>query len=79
MDFAAVGTILGYEEKFDTIQIGEEELVLIVPCNHELAKQESVKLNEIIKFPFISREETSGTRKEIERFFENNKLLHWKS
>jgi len=73
-DFAAVGTILGYEEKFDSIQIGEEELVLIVPCNHELAKQELVKLNEITKYPFINREETSGTRKEIERFFENNKF-----
>ncbi len=74
VDFAAVGTILRYEEKFDTIEIGEEELVLIVPCNHELVKQESVKLIEIISFPFISREETSGTRKEIERFFENNKF-----
>ncbi len=39
-DFAAVGTILGFEEKFDYLQIGEEHLVLIVPCNHELAKCE---------------------------------------
>ena len=71
-DFAAVGTILGYEEKFDAVQIGEEELVLIVPCNHELANHKSVKLNEIKKYPFINREETSGTRKEIEKMFENN-------
>ena len=73
-DFAAVGTILGYEEKFDAIQIGEEELVLIVPCNHELANHKSVKLNEIKKYPFINREETSGTRKEIEKMFENNSI-----
>ncbi len=39
-----------------------------------LAKQESVTLNEVIKYPFIDREETSGTRKEIERLLENNKL-----
>jgi DNA-binding transcriptional LysR family regulator len=71
-DFAAVGTILGYEEKFDAAQIGEEELVLIVPCNHELADHKSVKLNEIKKYSFINREETSGTRKEIEKLFENN-------
>ena len=71
-DFAAVGTISGYEEKFDAVQIGEEELVLIVPCNHELANHKSVKLNEIKKYPFINREETSGTRKEIEKMFENN-------
>jgi DNA-binding transcriptional LysR family regulator len=74
VDFAAVGTIQGYEKKFDYIQVGHEELVLIVPCNHELAKQDSVKLNEIAKHPFINREETSGTRKEIERLLENNKL-----
>lgn len=73
-DFAAVGTMLGYEEKFDAIQIGEEELVLIVPCNHELAKNESVKLSEITSFSFVNREETSGTRKEIERFLEVNKF-----
>ena len=74
VDFAAVGTIQGYEEKFDYIEVGHENLVLIVPCNHVLAKQESVTLNEIIKYPFIDREETSGTRKEIERLLENNKL-----
>ena len=66
--------IQGFEEKFDYIQVGQEDLVLIVPCNHMLAKQESVTLNEIIKYPFIDREETSGTRKEIERLLENNNL-----
>jgi len=74
VDFAAVGTIQGYEEKFDFIQVGEEELVLIVPCNHELAKKEAVKLIELAEYPFISREDTSGTRKEIERLLEKNKF-----
>jgi DNA-binding transcriptional LysR family regulator len=73
-DFAAVGTIQGYEEKFDFIQVGEEQLVLIVPCKHELANCKTVKLKEILKYPFINREETSGTRKEIERLLENNKI-----
>jgi DNA-binding transcriptional LysR family regulator len=74
VDFAAVGTIQGFEEKFDFLQVGQEELVLIVPCNHALAKNESVKLAEAVKYPFISREETSGTRKEIERLLENKKV-----
>ena len=73
VDFAAVGTIQGFEEEFDFLQVGQEELILIVPCNHPLAKQETVKLTEITKFPFVSREETSGTRKEIERLLENSK------
>ena len=74
VDFAAVGTIQGFEEKFDYLQVGEEQLVLIVPCNHPLAKRESVKLTEIIEYPFINREETSGTRKEIENLLANNKI-----
>jgi DNA-binding transcriptional LysR family regulator len=73
-DFAAVGTIQGYEDKFAFIQMGQETLVLIVPCNHQLAKQTSAKLSVIVKYPFINREETSGTRKEIERLLENNKI-----
>ncbi len=74
VDFAAVGTIQGYEEKFDCLPVGQEELVLIAPCNHELAKQESVKLSKITKYPLINREETSGTRKEIECLLKNNKI-----
>ncbi len=73
-DFAAVGTMQGFEEKFDFLQIGEEQLVLIVPCNHELAKHKTVKLNAILTYPFINREETSGTRKEIERLLEKNNI-----
>jgi LysR family transcriptional regulator, transcriptional activator of the cysJI operon len=71
-DFAAVGTILGFEEKFDFLQIGEEQLVLIVPCNHELAKNKTAKLSAILTYPFINREETSGTRLEIDRLLEKN-------
>ncbi len=72
VDFAAVGTIKGYSEKLDAIELGEEELVLIVPCGHELAVQKSVKLVQILNYPYINREETSGTRKEIERMFEDS-------
>jgi len=74
VDFAAVGTIQGFEETFDFLQVGQEELVLIVPCNHPLAKQETIKLAEITKFPFVKREETSGTQKEIEHLLENSKI-----
>ncbi len=74
VDFAVVGTVQGYSEKFDFVQVGEEELVLIVPCNHELADEKAVNLSELAQYPFISREETSGTRKEVERLLEENKF-----
>lgn len=39
-----------------------DELVLIVHPNHELAKEKVVSLAEVTKYPFICREEGSGTR-----------------
>ncbi len=74
VDFAAVGTIKGYSEKLEAIELGEEELVIIVPTNHEMANKKIVKLNEIVKYPYINREETSGTRKEIERIFQDSAI-----
>jgi LysR family transcriptional regulator, transcriptional activator of the cysJI operon len=74
-DFAAVGTIGGFEEKFDFVKVCQEQLVLITACNHELAKCKTVELSEAAKYPFISREETSGTRKEIEKLLKNNGIL----
>ncbi len=75
-DFAAVGTIVGFEEKFDFVQVGEEHLVLIVSCNHDLANQKTAKLADIAKYPFIYRQETSGTRKEIERLLAKHKMSY---
>jgi len=74
VDFAAVGTMQGFEDEFDYLQVGEEQLVLITAYNHGLAKCKSVKLSEAIKYPFINRADTSGTRLEIERLLENNKI-----
>jgi DNA-binding transcriptional LysR family regulator len=71
-EFAAVGTIQGFEEKFEFIKVGEDQLVLIVPCNHKLSTKKTVTLTEILNYPFIIREETSGTQKEIEALFEKN-------
>ena len=70
-DFAAVGTMDKHNDKLEAIEIGEEDLVLIVPSSHELSAMKSVKPNEILKYPYINREETSGTRKEIERLLES--------
>lgn len=39
-----------------------DNLVLIVPPEHELAKQQTVSMERIAEYPFICREEGSGTR-----------------
>jgi len=39
-----------------------DQLVVIVAPNHELAKESVIPLKRLIEFPFICREEGSGTR-----------------
>lgn len=39
-----------------------DKMVLIVPPGHELADKESVPISDLTKFPYICREEGSGTR-----------------
>ena len=73
-DFAATGTMQGFEDKFDFLQISEDQLVLLVPCNHPLAKHKAVKLSAILPYEFINREESSGTRLEIERLLQKNNI-----
>ncbi len=45
-----------------------DELALIVPPVHPLAKKRNVSIFEITKEPFIFREEGSGTRQVIEKY-----------
>ena len=40
----------------------QDKMVLIVPPTHVLAAQESVSLSDVLRYPYICREEGSGTR-----------------
>lgn len=45
-----------------------DQLVAIVPKNHPLAGQNKVKIGELLKHPYICREEGSGTREVISEY-----------
>ncbi len=45
-----------------------DKLVAIVPTQHALAKKSVVTLSELLSYPFICREEGSGTREVIEDY-----------
>jgi DNA-binding transcriptional LysR family regulator len=45
-----------------------DELVLIVPVDHAWAKKKDISMLDMIKEPFIFREEGSGTRQVIEKY-----------
>ncbi|HUO78380.1 MAG TPA: selenium metabolism-associated LysR family transcriptional regulator [Thermodesulfovibrionales bacterium] len=47
----------------------KDELVVIVPAMHPWAKKKEVSIYDVIKEPFILREEGSGTRQIIEKYF----------
>jgi DNA-binding transcriptional LysR family regulator len=42
-----------------------DQLVVLVPANHALAGREAITMEELMRFPFICREEGSGTREVI--------------
>jgi DNA-binding transcriptional LysR family regulator len=66
VDLAAVGS-LDENDEFDNLVLAEEELVLAVPKDHALANREVIDLREISNYSYISRETTSGTRRESEK------------
>ncbi|WP_299880901.1 LysR family transcriptional regulator [uncultured Cocleimonas sp.] len=43
----------------------KDDLVVVVPPDHELAKQKSISVKKMLEYPFICREEGSGTREVI--------------
>jgi len=46
----------------------QDQLVAIVPPSHDLAEKESVAIDELLGYPFICREEGSGTREVINEY-----------
>jgi len=46
-----------------------DRLVTIVPPNHPLTQQAEVTVLEVVSYPFITREEGSGTREVISEYF----------
>ena len=78
-DFAGIGSFMNYEkDKFDYIEIGEDELVFVCSPKHDMIKNDKnqISFDEIIKYPFINREMGSGTRNIIEQQFSQYKLLN---
>ncbi len=49
----------------------QDHLVAIVPPDHPLANKKSIQFNELLQYPFICREEGSGTREVINDYMGN--------
>lgn len=53
-----------------TEAVMNDELVLIVPREHPLTKFDKVPMEEVLKYPFVLREQGSGTRRVMEEQLE---------
>ncbi|MGE5239772.1 MAG: selenium metabolism-associated LysR family transcriptional regulator [Chloroflexota bacterium] len=71
VDFGVVGEA-SPRHKLEVEPLIQDELAIIVPPMHPLAKKKVVSIGEITKEPFIFREEGSGTRQIIENYLSNH-------
>lgn len=51
-----------------------DRLVAVVPPNHPLVNEEKIPLKKLLEYPYICREEGSGTREVIIDYLHDNKL-----
>ncbi|TXT61937.1 MAG: HTH-type transcriptional regulator CysL [Promethearchaeota archaeon] len=71
-DFAGVGSLMHEDKKqFEYFVLGEDVMYFICAPNHDLIKNDNefVKFEDLKEYPFISREEGSGTRNVFEKQF----------
>lgn len=60
------------KQKIKSEPLIKDELVVIVPSFHPWAKRKDISILEIMKEPFIFREEGSGTRQTIEKYLSSH-------
>ncbi len=73
VDFGVVsGECMGAKLKKEKIM--SDELVIIVSKDHPWAKKNKISILEILKEPFILREEGSGTRQQIDEYLSANQI-----
>ncbi|MFX0039182.1 MAG: LysR substrate-binding domain-containing protein [Promethearchaeota archaeon] len=79
VDFAGIGSFMNFNDMdFDSIKIGEDEFKFICSPKHELLKSDGDTVNfaDLIKFPFVWREEGSGMRNTFKQQFPDYKKLN---
>lgn len=54
--------------------IWNDELVLVCPVDHALATHKKLAIPDVLDYPFISREEGSGTREVLENYLTKRKI-----
>ena len=61
-------------KNFITSVCWNDELVAVMPVGHPLERTKKLTLDELLEYPFIAREEGSGTREVINGYLEAQKF-----
>jgi len=64
--------IVPYGGDLEYFKMARDEIVLIVPKGHPFARKKKISFAEIEVEPIISREESSGTRRSLEKLLSDN-------
>lgn len=75
-DMGIVEGNIAYDRDLDICKVGENELVLIVPVDEKWMDKEVVTIDELMKAPFISREEDSICRSHIHNCFKAHSVKY---
>jgi len=75
VDFAAVGINMMTLQKFDSVELAREQLVVIMSPEHPLAEKKQIHIQDLLQYPFVTRDSTSGTRIETEKLLEKAGLV----
>ena len=70
LDFGAL-TFHPAEEGLLVVPVGTDELVLLVPPAHELAKRRQVQMEDVAKEPVVAHNDPSPARERVLRLFES--------
>lgn len=68
-----VGFVVLPDDRFDTFELIEDNIVALIPKAHPLAKQEKVVLQDLCKVPFILTE--AGSAQLISKLFADENLI----
>src|SRR5207248_746737 len=73
LDFGAL-TFHPAEEGLIEVPVGTDELVLLMPPSHELAKRRQVTLEDIAEEPVVAHNDPSPARERVLRLFEEHHI-----
>ncbi len=63
-----------YIENFEVTKLLKLTYGVITPVNHALASKKLLSVKEILRYPYISRDENSGSHREILKIFDESRV-----